>query len=242
MITRTSLKFTSSGIPRTANLRYPSTRPPRAGWPLIVALHGASGWAEQFEQQTQLTARAVGYALLYGQGVGNTWNNGMSHGSTADDVRYFDDALLATSRATHIDATRINVVGFSAGGIQTWRLIAERSQVIAAAGIVAGDVPNLTAMPAVPVDVHLTWGTEDEYVRFGGGPGVGDPTAIHHSFDESVKWNAGTGGFTEMHVVKGGGHQIPGANAIHLPDTGVCMKTPDTVAGWLGFFEKRSRK
>lgn len=227
---------------RSYTLDIPSGRTPRAGWPLIVALHGGGGSGEQFREQTRLRSDAHAIAWCDGVGSPRGWNNGLSINDASradvDDVAYFDAVLDDAPRKTRINWRRIYATGFSQGAMMCWRLVAERSTVLAAVAPYAGDVPDLTVRPARRVPALYFHGIDDALLPVGGGVVKIGPfsfDAEHHSVAQTLAWSG-----AEYVPVTGCGHQWAGGMPIAVPGAGACPAVPDASGMVLAFFGRHS--
>lgn len=169
------------GAARRSYLLYVPERPaaPAAGRPLLVALHGGGGTAEQmmaFSRFNRIAARE-GFAVAYPQGVDRRWNDGRvfrGRGETdADDVA-FVRAMVAdiAARGTPLDRRRIFAAGISNGGFMSFRLACEAADLFAAVAPVTATMPadlGPRCAPSAPVAVLVINGTADPLVPYAGG-------------------------------------------------------------------------
>jgi poly(3-hydroxybutyrate) depolymerase len=195
---------------------------PRSGRPLVVAFHGAGGTGEQFREQIGIAP--PGHAIAWCDGVMRSWNAGpdglyaFKHG--VDDVALFDAVL----RSVPHDARRVYVIGFSNGARFAWRLVAERSSVIAGAVACSGDAPDLSARPVRRVPAIYFHGVGDPFVKWSGGIGPQDLECDHNSVEDTIAWSGAALNAFE------GGHQWPGGRPIPIPGAGVCPRSPNGSA------------
>ena len=154
-------------------------RAPAAGWPLVVALHGGGGTAEQMMSFSRFNAIAAreGFAVAYPQGTGRRWNDGRvfrGRGETdADDVA-FVRAVVAdiAAKGTALDRKRIFAAGISNGGFMSFRLACEAADLFAAVAPVTATMPadlGPRCKPGAPVAVLVINGTADPLVPYAGG-------------------------------------------------------------------------
>jgi polyhydroxybutyrate depolymerase len=168
-------------------LRYEPSALAAAPAPLLVALHGRGGngrFAEAMFGFNELADR-VGFVVAYPDALGEppTWNEGfvgLSGGPfRPDDVGFVRAIVQREANARPLDPRRIFVCGHSSGGMMTYRLASEVSDLFAAAGVVAGSVgyrgPNggvqAIPQPARPVPIIHVHGTADTLVPYDGGDG-----------------------------------------------------------------------
>jgi polyhydroxybutyrate depolymerase len=170
------------GRQRTYRLYVPGALPD-GPVPLLVGLHGGTGWGDQFAAVDGIEglAEANGFIVAHpdgvevGDGPGGVWNGGVCCGVAAregvDDVG-FVAALIAEVAAGHeVDPRRTYAFGHSNGGIMSYRLACELSDRIAGIGVVAGTLGVDTCAPGEPVSVIHVHGTADENVPITGGTG-----------------------------------------------------------------------
>ncbi|HRG97480.1 MAG TPA: PHB depolymerase family esterase [Polyangiaceae bacterium] len=165
--------------------RYLVHAPPRASGSalraLVLSLHGGGGHAEGVAAQTGFSAAAdrEGFVVAYPDGVDKGWNDGRAGvPSTAakesvDDVGFLTAVLDdLTGGALGVDPSRVYVTGISNGAFMSSRFACERSERVAAIGLVAGTMgPELaaTCRLARPVAVIAFLGTADPLVPYEGG-------------------------------------------------------------------------
>ena len=153
--------------------------------PLLVGLHGGTGWGTQFEANSGFDrlAEANGFVVVYPDGIGigrnndrlRTWNAGICCGpaqkSGVDDVGFVSRLIDEISGTHHIDPNRVFVTGHSNGAMLSYRLACELSDKIAAAAVVAGTLAVEPCSPSRPVSFMEIHGTADRNVPIDGGPG-----------------------------------------------------------------------
>jgi predicted esterase len=88
--------------------------------PLLVLLHGASGYPLNFLQGMEPIADRLGLVLLYPHSVGQTWDFIINVSTDGDPWRGHDSARLDQSLAdlfgrTDVDPRRVVLLGFSDG-------------------------------------------------------------------------------------------------------------------------------
>jgi polyhydroxybutyrate depolymerase len=142
----------------------------------IVFSHGHRGSANGVMRNGGLRRLAsdLGYALIASNGVNGTWDlpgspsNPSSDGSS--EFSYFEAMLDDAATQFDIDPDNIIATGFSAGGMMTWNLICERSDLIRAAVPMSGtfweDIPASCSTDPISV-VHIH-GDRDRTVPLGG--------------------------------------------------------------------------
>jgi len=171
--------FETKPAPRTYILFTPNRRAPAEGLPLLVALHGGGGTAQQMTGFSRFNAIAAreGFAVAYPQGSGRRWNDGRvfrGHGETeADDVAFIravvDDIA---AKGTPLDRKRIFAAGISNGGFMSFRLACEAADLFAAvAPVTATMAADLGSRcnPGAPVALLVINGIADPIVPYEGG-------------------------------------------------------------------------
>jgi polyhydroxybutyrate depolymerase len=157
--------------------------------PLVVVLHGAFSTAREMEKWSGWSRLAdrEGFIVIYPEGIGilgflQHWNAGHCCGKAVEDdwndVSFIEEAIDGTSRQYTVDKRRIYMMGFSNGGMMTYRFAAERSSLLAAAASVSGAINSRTSrdqpewrMPAPerPVPFLIMHGDADKTVPYEGG-------------------------------------------------------------------------
>ena len=255
--TRTTLSSKDSlntlvhdSIERTYVLHIPSSYDGSQAVPLVLNFHGGGGNAETQIKTSGFSelANEHGFIVAYPNGTGRqedkllTWNGGTCCAYAAtnqvDDVG-FVRALIAEVQANYkIDSKRIYATGMSNGGIFSYRLACDASDLFAAVAPVAGTQNYPQCNPTEPVSVIHFHGTEDGHVGYNGGAGpdavVDVPfSSVKESISFWVKQNSCTqtsqaesfsdiqhetysdcadGTSVELYTIIGGKHAWPGGN------------------------------
>ncbi len=167
---------------RSYRLYVPSTLPD-GPVPLFVALHGGTGWGDQFAATNRIEnlAESNGFIVAHPEGValpsarGRVWNGGMCCGVAAreniDDVAFIETVIDDVEAVHDIDGSRVYALGHSNGGIMSYRLACELSDRIVGIGVVAGTLGIDDCDPTQPVSVMHIHGTADENLPLAGGVG-----------------------------------------------------------------------
>ncbi len=158
-------------------------------YPLVVVLHGAFSTAREMEKWSgwsQLADRD-GFIVMYPEGIGilgflQHWNAGHCCGKAVEDnwndVAFIEAAIKGIGKQYAIDKRRIYMMGFSNGGMMTYRFAAERSSLLAAAASVAGAINSRVSQDALewplpaperPVPFLIMHGDADKTVPYEGG-------------------------------------------------------------------------
>ena len=190
---------TDDGRTRTYHVYVPADLDP-SGAPLLVALHGGTGWGLQFERSSGFDDVAVreGFIVVYPDGVGGgasetdnrTWTAGICCGAAArqdvDDVAFVDQLIDVIEDGHAIDPTRVFAAGHSNGGFMAYRLACELSDRIVAVGLQAGGLGVNTCAPSQPVSLLHIHGTADTNVPIAGGKGSGISQVAFPPLDRSL--------------------------------------------------------
>ena len=110
--------------------------------PLIINMHGYGGSASQQQSYSQmdLYAHAENIAVVYPQGLNNSWNVFTYWDTNSyDDVGFTNDMIDFISLNFNIDSNRIYACGMSNGGYMAYRLACDLSDKITAFGSVTGN-------------------------------------------------------------------------------------------------------
>ncbi len=169
------------GRARTCLVHLPPSYDRAKSRPVVLVFHGGGGHGEQMAQMTGFSEKAdrEGFIVVYPNGSGRwqnrflTWNTGnccaYAYENRIDDTGFIRTLIGQLKKDFAIDPRRIYVTGLSNGGMMSYRLACELSDLIAAAGPVAG-AQNLECKPSRPVSLVALHGTADLHVRYNGGP------------------------------------------------------------------------
>lgn len=218
-----------AGRERTYRLYVPSELPP-GPVPLFIALHGGTGWADQFAatDHSEALAETNGFLVVHPDGVplpgvtdsrGAVWNGGVCCGVAArddvDDVGFIHALLDQLVEDHPIDPARVYAFGHSNGGIMSYRLACELSDRIVGIGVVAGTLGVEDCAPARPVSVIHVHGTDDENLPLAGGIGTRSVAGVDFPPPRD--------GFAELATLNGCGRPIETAEgAITTAARGPC--------------------
>lgn len=170
--------ITVDGRERTYYVHLPPGLSPSGSYPLVFNFHGGRGSGHQQAELSKMNAYAdrYGFIAVYPDGIEKNWNDGRGTTEPAkmgiDDVK-FVRAVYDKLRSTYaVDAKRVYSTGISNGGMFSYRLACDMSDVFAAIGPVVGSLatrhrPN--CKPASPVAVVSIMGDADEFVPLQGG-------------------------------------------------------------------------
>jgi polyhydroxybutyrate depolymerase len=160
----------------------PSTWKREVVSPLLIAMHGLSGWGAQLMLNTEFNnlAESNGFIVVYPDGTGEnlggkgirSWNAGQvgrctsgncppSKISSVDDVSYINRLIDDVNSRYLIDPKRVYLTGHSNGSQLAQRLACQLSNRITAIAVVAGHLAIDSCNPDSPVSVLQIYGTED---------------------------------------------------------------------------------
>jgi polyhydroxybutyrate depolymerase len=200
---------TADGRDRTYHVFVPDDLAEGEPVPLLIALHGGTGWGMQFERNSGFDglAQANGFIVVYPDGVGNgpnadqqrTWNGGACCGIAArthvDDVAFVDQLITQLEADFPIDTNRVFAAGHSNGGILAYRLACELPDRIAAIGVQSSALEIDSCTPDRPVSAIHIHGAADQNLPIDGGVG---PNAL-----SGVSFNKPLDGATALAAADG---------------------------------------
>jgi len=244
------------GRTRSYSLHVPSSVTSQKPVALVVALHGGGGNGDANNVQTGFNevADREGFIVVHPDGTGvarpllnafgkgrlYTWNAGTCCGYAVqhdvDDVGYIRALIKHLQQLYSIDARRIYAAGFSNGGMLSYRLACEASEIFAAIGVVSGTQTSRPGKPSQPVSVIHIHGTSDMNVVLTGGIGAkaldrapkppvmdaihfwikangvdATPQLTQRGNIQKQLWTGGHGGSeVAFYLISGGGHAWPG--------------------------------
>lgn len=189
--------LTHDGIERRYRLHVPAGLAAGEDVPLLVALHGGTGTADQFEASAGFEdlADTEGFIVVTPNGVGTgpdnalqTWNGGYCCGPAmnqdVDDVGFLVALVDEVARDHPVDRDRVFAAGHSNGAIMAYRLACEASDTFAAIGAVAGSL-GVDCNPSQPVSVLHIHGLADDNHPVEGGRGSKSITPPDFRFDSA---------------------------------------------------------
>ena len=175
-------------------------------YPLVIVLHGSSGSASSIEETSGMDSLADAQAFLvaYPNGTGgdfnlypSDWNAGTCCGGAnrdnVDDLGFLAALITEVSAQVPVDARRVYVTGFSAGGRMAYHAGCQLSTTIAAIAVVEGSLVDDACTPTKPVALWAVHGTDDAEVLYDedAPPPPGDVPALADSLPPAVQfWTA----------------------------------------------------
>jgi polyhydroxybutyrate depolymerase len=254
----------TNGFRRSYRVHFPSGYNPERSYPLVVVIHGAFDTAEGVERFTGFSdlADREGFIVMYPNGIGllgylQHWNAGHCCGKAfddrIDDVGFVTTAIEEFSGRFTIDRNRIYVTGFSNGGMLTYLLGAERSDLFAAIAPVAASFGGKASaespewqppVPSRPMPVLVIHGLADSYVPVEGGfserrGGTASFLSVPESVRYWVEWNRCPSGSMTKNQYSSAVHQTIWENCDH--QTRVVLYILENWGHlWPGPFETRA--
>lgn len=240
------------GRDRTYIVYTPDSYDAATPMPLVLVMHGGGGHAQNAQEMSEMNAVAdqEGFIVVYPNGTGRfeyrllTWNAadnccGYAHDEQVDDAEFLRELIGQLQEDYTIDPNRIYATGMSNGGMMSYKLACELSEMVAAVAPVAGAFNIADCQPTHPVSVIIFHGTDDQHVLYEGGPsqesidgprtdqpvsaGVDFWTAHNGCTTEPISTEVGsiitdtytdcsTGAEVTLVTIEGGGHAWPGGN------------------------------
>ena len=165
--------FVFDGINRTYSVYLPVSLQPDEAVPLLLALHGytQNGAAMMAFSGFNAIADTANFIVVYPNGIGNSWNVGLSGGSNADDVGFLLALVDTLHRQFNINYQRVYSTGFSNGGFMSYKLACEVPNSFAAIAPVSGtmtDASFAACQPSLAMPVLHIHGTSDFVVSYVG--------------------------------------------------------------------------
>ena len=136
------------------------------GSALVAVLHQEGGTPEGVAKETALQElRKAGATLVYPAGVEGSWDAGNCCGipsrQNIDDVRFLDAVLKDASQRVKVDTKREALVGYSSGGMLTYRYVCARPGKLAVAVVVSGSLESKCDAGITVPDVLTLHGKRD---------------------------------------------------------------------------------
>ena len=181
-------QINSGGLVRTYVVNLPNTYYGRDSveFPVVLALHGTGGSAQQMERMYGLNEKAnsSGFIVVYPEGVRSsgalgvrTWNAGRccdyAMENNVDDVEFISEVMDRLSTEFRVDEKKVYVTGMSNGGMMAYRLACELAHKLAAIAPVSSTMMvNQPCSPARSVPVLHIHSLLDTKVPYQGGVGL----------------------------------------------------------------------
>ena len=160
----------------------PPSYDPNTPTPLILGLHGYSGWGAQFENYVGFTPLSddIGFLYAYPSGTPDLGNFRFWNATNAccdvfesgvDDSTYLYDLIEVIKDTLNVDGRRVHLVGSSNGAFMSYRMACDHAETIASIATMVGATfrdPD-DCRPAEPVHVLHIHGSADEVILYEGG-------------------------------------------------------------------------
>lgn len=165
------------GTKRSFRLHVPKKLPAAEKLPLIVVLHGAigTGWTGEWDSRMSEQSEKDKFIVAYPNGYTRTWNAGGCCGLARrweiDDVAFVRAMIEKIKTELPVDSDRVFVTGISNGGMMTFRIGRELSDIVAAIAPIQGCMYPSKADMDSPISVVMFHGTKDSIIRYDGGTG-----------------------------------------------------------------------
>ena len=182
---------------RTYRLHLPTGYDGQTPLPLLIALHGGGGNADNMHRMASFADLAddEGFILAEPNGTGRlpffllTWNAGNCCGYAldheVDDVGFLRTLIETLTSDLAVDPARVYVTGISNGGMMSFAAACELDDLVAGIGPVVGAMNYAPCQPEQPVSLIMINGTADTHVPYEGGTG-GNRPILPDRIDNSV--------------------------------------------------------
>jgi polyhydroxybutyrate depolymerase len=150
--------------------------------PLLIVFHGGALTGASVRKYSGLSepANKRGYVVIYPTGSGKmgilpTWNAGTCCGyavaQNIDDVGYTATLIADAAQRFGINTHRVFLTGISNGAEMSFRVAAERPDLVAGIAPISGPLATVSADLKGPVPVVDFHGDADGFAKYGGGEG-----------------------------------------------------------------------
>ncbi len=174
--------ITVDGIKRDFLIHLPPNYTKNKPLPLVIALHGGGGNAQDMEKLTNYGFNKLAdkekFIVVYPNGIGRHWNDGRNlsiyytQRENINDVKFISNLIDYMIENYNVNSSRVYVTGMSNGALMTYRLAYELSNKIAAVAPVDGSIPMniyLNETPVSPIPVLMINNLGDPFILWDGG-------------------------------------------------------------------------
>lgn len=178
-VTGTVVSINHGGRDRDYRIHLPRGYDRSKSVPLVMMLPGGGGTSDQASRMGMTSVSDEnGFVVVYPNAINKHWNDGRQSQRYAeqdqdvDDVAFLSVVVEKVCREHYVDRRRIFVTGLSNGGFMSQRMVIEKSDLFAAAGIVIatmGEPLSKRFKPKYPVSILFMNGTKDPLVPYDGG-------------------------------------------------------------------------
>lgn len=196
--------------------------------PLVLNFHGYTSSPSSQRDYTEMNALAdeEGFVVAYPEGLSRSFNAGSCCGNSAgsvDDVSFARDIVAHIGQRTCLDLGRVYSTGISNGGMMSFRLACEASDLVAAVAPVVGSTRLSSCEPPRGVPIISFNGTDDSLVNYAqanpnneqwaerNGCSAGPATESYGSSSCKVWTECDDGVEVQVCTLQGMGHCWPGA-------------------------------
>ena len=233
------------GTRRSYLVHVPPDYTPQKPLPLVVVIHGAFDTASGMEKHSAFSELAdrEGFIVIYPNGMGifgffQHWNAGHCCGKAVnddvDDVGFIAAAIDDVRLRLQIDPDRIYMVGFSNGGMLTYRFAAERGDILAGVAPLAASIGGRPSEdtpfwripdPVKPIPTIVFHGLADDDILYEGGVsldrgGTRSVLSVNESVDFWVQHNGCQPNDVTTELLNG---------HVHVHSWGACSNDADVV-------------
>lgn len=176
------------GYTRQYFVHVPNGYAPSKPAPVIFAFHGGGGsmmnMADDDKYGLITKSNQTGFIMVFPNGFSRlpsgkmaTWNGGSCCGEARDrnidDVGFVRAIYKKITQQLNIDKRKVYAIGMSNGGILSYRLACEASDIFKAIASVAGTEGVKSCQPKKPISILHIHAVDDDHVLFNGGAGEG---------------------------------------------------------------------
>ena len=143
--------------------------------PLVFAFHGGGGEALKLDNTSDLVKLAdnKNVIIIYPNASNKHWNDGRPEvNPDIDDLEFIDSVLADINRKYSFDKKRICATGISNGGLFSFRLACDRSEIFSAVIPIAANLgveKSKKCSPKKALSILHIMGDQDPIVPFSGG-------------------------------------------------------------------------
>lgn len=206
-----SFSLNVNGVDRKYLLHVPAKYDNKKPTPLLFAFHGGGGSMEHMasDQKYKQISKSEenGHIVVFPNGYSRlptgkfaTWNAGKCCGeartTNSDDLAFVKAMLVRVKSEYNIDSKKIYATGMSNGGLFSYRLACEMSDVFSAIAAVAGTDNTIECHQVRPISILHIHAQNDDRVLFSGGAGfektkemVTEFVSVNDSISKWVKLN-----------------------------------------------------
>lgn len=196
-----TLSFTHNGLARFYKIHVPQKYDAKKPNALLVAFHGGGGdmWHQSNDRYYKQISKSeeTGYVVVFPNGYSKfqngkfaTWNAGkccgLARDKSSDDVGFIREMIVKITNQLNIDKEKIYATGMSNGGMISYRLACEMSDVFKGIAAVAGTDNTTDCTPKNPISILHIHAKNDDHVLYNGGIGSEATDRVHITDFQSV--------------------------------------------------------